>query len=63
MNAINQISNELSYDYVMKHYTTTSARVRYLNSHGMSRSEISKVLNIRYQHVRNILITPIKRQS
>lgn len=39
---------------------TTSSKIRYLNSLGLSRSEISKYLQIRYQHVRNVLITPIK---
>lgn len=38
-----------------------SAKIRYLYSLGESRSEISKILNIRYQHVRNVLITPVKK--
>lgn len=41
-------------------HKTTSAKCRFLTSLGISRSEISKILNIRYQHVRNIQITPIK---
>ena len=40
--------------------TTTSSKIRFLDSKGISRSGISKILNIRYQHVRNVLITPIK---
>jgi len=39
---------------------TTSSKVRYLDSQGMSRGQIAKTLNIRYQHVRNVLITPVK---
>ncbi len=39
---------------------TTSARIRYLNSQDMTRGQIAKTLNIRYQHVRNVLITPVK---
>ena len=38
---------------------TTSARIRYLDSEGWTRSEIAKKLGKRYQHVRNVLITPI----
>ena len=39
--------------------TTTSSRIRYLNSIGQTRSQIAKRLNKRYQHVRNVLITPV----
>ena len=39
--------------------TTTSSRIRYLNSIGWSRSDIATKLNKRYQHVRNVLITPV----
>jgi hypothetical protein len=42
---------------------TTSARIRFLTSLDYSRSEIAKTLNIRYQHVRNVQITPIKKQK
>jgi len=41
---------------------TTSARIRYLNGLGWSRSQIADKLQKRYQHVRNVLITPIKTQ-
>ena len=40
---------------------TKSAKIRFLHSKGFSRVEISKTLQIRYQHVRNVLITPLKR--
>lgn len=40
---------------------TKSAKIRYLDSEQFTRSQIAKVLNIRYQHVRNVLITPLKR--
>ena len=42
---------------------TTSAKIRKLSADGYSRMEVSKILNIRYQHVRNVLITPIKRPA
>lgn len=38
-----------------------SKAIRGLTSEGKTRSEVAKLLNIRYQHVRNVLITPIKK--
>jgi len=43
-------------------HTTTSARIRALNGMGYNRSQIAKGLGKRYQHVRNVLITPLKGQ-
>lgn len=40
--------------------TTKSSKIRYLSSCKMSTGDISRVLGIRYQHVRNVLITPVK---
>jgi hypothetical protein len=40
--------------------TSTAAKVRLLASEGMSRGDISRTLGIRYQWVRNVLITPLK---
>ena len=37
---------------------TKSGAIRGLTAEGKTRGEISKILNIRYQHVRNVLITP-----
>lgn len=48
---------------------TKSAWIRHLNSLGKTRSEIVKIITehqgkpILYQHVRNVLITPIKRPT
>lgn len=39
---------------------TTASQIRYLNSLGYSRGDISRILNIKYQWVRNVLITPLK---
>ena len=50
-----------SYEKELTNLKTTSSKVRYLNSIGKSRVEISKILNIRYQHVRNVLITSLKK--
>lgn len=41
--------------------TTMSAKIRYLNSKSMSKGDISRTLGIRYQWVRNVLITPLKK--
>lgn len=38
-----------------------SAKIRYLTGQGMKRGRIAKILDIRYQHVRNVQITPVKR--
>jgi hypothetical protein len=44
----------------MINMTTMSSKIRYLHQKGFTRTQISKTLNIRYQWVRNVLITPIK---
>lgn len=46
---------------LMSKYQTKSGVIRFLDAEGMKRGEIAKLLNIRYQHVRNVLITPIKK--
>ena len=38
---------------------STSAKIRYLHSLGWNRSTIAKYLGKRYQHIRNVLITPL----
>jgi len=47
-------------DKALQALPTTSAKIRYLAGKEMSRGDISRALNIRYQHVRNVLITPVK---
>jgi DNA invertase Pin-like site-specific DNA recombinase len=42
---------------------TTSAKIRAMTADGMTRSQIAKALNIRYQHVRNVLQAPTKRPA
>lgn len=39
---------------------TKSAQIRYLKSEGLSTADIARYMNIRYQHARNVLITPLK---
>lgn len=48
---------------------TKSARIRELFAQGKTRSEIVKIMTaetgkpIKYQHVRNVLVTPMKRKD
>ena len=51
-----------SFDKELESLNTISSKIRFLNGKGYSRSMIAKNLNIRYQHVRNVLITPIKKE-
>jgi hypothetical protein len=53
----------VTYNYVdlLTEHKTVSSVIRHLNSLGLSRSEISKVTGKRYQHVRNVLVTPLKK--
>lgn len=41
---------------------TISAKIRYLDKENFTRSDIAKVMGKRYQHVRNVLETPLKRK-
>lgn len=38
-----------------------SKAIRKLTNAGFERGEVAKMLNKRYQHVRNVLITPLKK--
>jgi hypothetical protein len=42
---------------------TTSARIRYLAAEGFDRGDIARITGKRYQHVRNVLITPLKKNG
>lgn len=42
--------------------TQMASRIRLLDAEGFSRGDISRILNIRYQWVRNVLITPLKNK-
>lgn len=48
-----------SYELLKKKYDKKSPIIRELHSQGYDRTQISKVMGIRYQHVRNVLITPL----
>ncbi len=44
-------------------YDGPSAAIRALTALGHPRGVVAKMLNKRYQHVRNVLITPLKRDE
>ena len=46
---------------LVSHLPSTSAKIRELNRLGYQRGTIAKALGKRYQHVRNVLVTPTKR--
>lgn len=48
---------------LIKQYGNKSGAIRGLFAEGLNRADIAKLLDIRYQHVRNVLITPIKRPA
>jgi hypothetical protein len=47
----------------LKEFKTVSEKIRYLNKEGITNSNISRILGKRYQHVRNVLETPLKRKK
>lgn len=55
-------------DELLVTHKTKSGVIRYLGGLGMSRSQILKIMKTKYptflyQHVRNVLITPLKKNS
>ena len=53
----------LKYDPAKLEGAKTSAKIRYLDECGLTRGQIAKLLDIRYQHVRNTLITPVAKPA
>lgn len=41
--------------------TSKSQMIREMHAAGHSKADIAKAMDVRYQHVRNVLITPLKR--
>lgn len=50
-----QLKNELA------RFETKSGKIRYLAGKGWERGQIARFLGIKYQHVRNVLITPVTK--
>jgi len=42
--------------------SSKSAKIRAMSADGYTRTQIAKILDIRYQHVRNVLITPLSQK-
>lgn len=49
-------------DELIKVHGNKSNAIRALDARGFSRSQIATALEIRYQHVRNVLLQPLKRE-
>lgn len=47
----------------LSHLPTTSSKIRYLTGLGWKRGPIAKLLGIRYQHVRNVQLQPLKKTT
>lgn len=58
-----QVNTANDIDAALEAITTVSGKIRYLASTGMTRGEIAKKLNKRYQHVRNVLTQPLKKTA
>lgn len=50
-------------DELLGLYKTKSGVIRYLASCGWKRGAIAKFMDIRYQHVRNVLTQPLKKEG
>lgn len=57
------VTDQLRADYEAFAGQSKSATIRGLNAKGYTRGQIAKVMGIIYQHVRNVLITPVKRPA
>jgi len=51
--------DKMSDSDLISHFGNKSKSIRSLTKFGYSRSQIAKMLNIRYQHVRNVLVTKL----
>jgi hypothetical protein len=50
---------EGKWDELLKTHGNISKAIRFLHSEGLARGEIAKISGKKYQHVRNVLITPV----
>jgi hypothetical protein len=48
---------------VSDHTLNVSSKIRALHAYGVPRAEIAKLLNKRYQHVRNVLVADEQRKQ
>ncbi len=54
------IADGITLEQIQEDHETKSSAIRYLNTQGYERKHIAKFMGIRYQHVRNVLVTPLK---
>jgi DNA invertase Pin-like site-specific DNA recombinase len=52
--------SQFTSEELIKIFTRKSSAIRQLTEYGFSRSEVAKMLGIRYQHVRNTLTQELK---
>lgn len=57
--------NPINHDYnkLMEELKSKSAVIRFLDAEGHKRGAIAKFMGIKYQFVRNVLITPIGKKT
>lgn len=62
LNATNyvQVTEEIN-QIVQDPNLSLSSKIRTLSSMNLPRGQIAKLVNRKYQHVRNVLITPLKK--
>ena len=58
----NQVQTEMR-KVITDEHKTVSAKIRALDAAGYTRSQIANFLGKRYQHVRNVLVTPLKANT
>ena len=60
---VNEVLANENIDQLREELKTKSAVIRQLASKGYSRSDIAGALNIRYQHVRNVLVQDAAKKA
>lgn len=59
--SVKEVNQELFTRVELLAQKTTSDRIRFLFAKGIKKTEIALILNIRYQHVRNVLNYQLKK--
>lgn len=58
---LNKELNMTGAEYIATCDGVKSKAIRKLAGEGMSKGDIARYLDIRFQHVRNVLVTPLKK--
>lgn len=56
-----EVTIPFNYQDLLTEHKTKSGIIRFLNSKGYKNGPIAKYMGIRFQHVRNVLVTPVKK--